>query len=564
MGKTLDWVREEASGRLIYRRRYPEKLRPFLPKPGTRELKVPLGSKTYITPDAFSAYEDAKRQYQQEVKAARAALLLHEKEAAGRRDALSPDVVATLAKIFLHDWHNQDEADLRARGGEWTSKTKAGWEELLSEFREWRTQSNFEAMEERWGRSADALLKSEGVYADPDDTEGRKRLIWALNDAALEYHEAAEARLAGMVVQIPPRPERPANPKGRARTVSALLDAYKAAKWEGWGESSRKAVAPVLRLLRDTIGDRPADGIDRASAREVFELVKRLPVNLGKIKALEGLTVPEAVEEAAKQGLPTIGPNTVNKAYMVQIAAVYNWAVKEEWSAKNAFTGLTMDDPVDDRDRRGSFTLAQLTQLFSAAPWAERQPDGAARPGRFWIPLIALFSGMRLGEIAGLRLMDVEELEGILALRIRPHDLRGLKNKESRRDLPVHSALLGFGFASYVEHRRKAAKATDLLFPDAPANSRLQAGAKLGERFSRHLRDKGIVGTKLGMHSFRHNFEDRLRVAGLHGRPEGQALGGRKIAGSEASYGGAFPIAHLQEALEKVTYPGLDLSHLQP
>lgn len=564
MGKSLDWVREEATGRLIFRRRYPEKLRPFLAKPGLHELKVPLGSKTYVTPDAFKVYEDAKRRFQKEVKAAKAALLLHEKEAEGRRDALSADVVATLAQVFLHDWHNQDEADLRVRGEEWTSKTKAGWEELLSEFREWRVHSDVEAMEQRWGRWADALLKSEGIYPDPGDKDGRARLVWALNDAALQYHEAAEARLAGMVVQIPPRPARPTNPKGRARTVSALLDAYKAAKWEGWGASSRKAVAPVLRLLRDAIGERPADGIDRATAREVFELVKRLPINLGKLKALDGLTVPEAVEEAAKQGFPTIGPNTVNKAYMVQIAAVYNWAVKEEWSAKNPFTGLSMDDPVDDRDRRESFTTAQLTQLFSAAPWAERQADDSAKPGRYWIPLIALYSGMRLGEIAGLRLMDVEELEGVLAFRVRPHELRGLKTKESRRDLPVHSALLGLGFAAFVDHRRKVAALTDLLFPDAPANSRIQAGAKLGERFSKHLRDRGITGTKLGMHSFRHNFEDRLRAAGLHGRPEGQALGGRKIAGSEASYGGAYPIAHLQEALEKVTYPGLDLSHLKP
>jgi len=40
-------------------------------------------------------------------------------------------------------------------------------------------------------------------------------------------------------------------------------------------------------------------------------------------------------------------------------------------------------------------------------------------------------------------------------------------------------------------------------------------------------------------------------------------LSGRKIPGSEADYGSSFPIEVLQESLEKVSYPGLDLSHLK-
>lgn len=560
MGKSLNWVREEANGRLIFRRRYPEKLRPFLPKAGAHELKVPLGSKTYVTPEAFQLYEAAKRRFDRNVKLAKAAQRRLDKEASSAWDD-PMQWLSYLGDCLVASRRQGTEQRLQQGHGRLLGQ---GWAFVLAELRQARLNGDTTLIEGMLGPTADDLAAEEGLRFNPEDQEARSALLWALSARLVQAEDDFLKQTQGYAPPIPARPERPTNPRGRARTVAALLDAYKAAKWEGWGESSRKAIAPVLRLLRDAIGDQPANGINRATAREVFELVKRLPVNLGKLKALDGLTVPEAVEEAARLGLPTIGPNTVNKAYMVQIAAVYNWAVKEEWSAKNPFTGLSMDDPVDDRDRRESYTTAQLTQLFSAAPWAERQADDSARPGRYWIPLVALYSGMRLGEIAGLRLMDVEELEGILAFRVRPHELRGLKNKESRRDLPAHSALLDLGFASFVDHRRKVAAPTDILFPDAPANSRIQAGAKLGERFSKHLRNSGITGTKLGMHSFRHNFEDRLRAAGLHGRPEGQALGGRKIAGSEASYGGAYPIAHLQEALEKVTYPGLDLSHLKP
>jgi integrase len=216
---------------------------------------------------------------------------------------------------------------------------------------------------------------------------------------------------------------------------------------------------------------------------------------------------------------------------------------------------------VDDRDRREPFTSQQLSTLFSSAPWDKRQPDDAKKPGQFWVPLIALYSGMRMGEIACLRIMDIERLEGVLAFRVRPHEGRALKTKESRRDLPVHSAILVMGFEAFVDHRRGRGQPDDLLFPDGKANSRGQGGAKLGEWFSRRLKELEIVGTKLGMHSFRHNFEDRLKAVGLHGRPEGQALGGRKVSGSEGSYGSEFPIGLLQDALEKVSYPGLDLLH---
>ncbi len=47
-------------------------------------------------------------------------------------------------------------------------------------------------------------------------------------------------------------------------------------------------------------------------------------------------------------------------------------------------------------------------------------------------------------------------------------------------------------------------------------------------------------------------------------RPKGLALAGRKIPGPERDYGSDFTPAQLREALERVEYPGLDLSHLAP
>lgn len=263
-------------------------MRPYLEKPGQRELKIPLGAKTIMTKEAFQKWEDAKRAFDRNVKAARAAKQRHETLKLGMKDALSPGRVAQLAKAFHRNWHLSDEEALRDRGADFSDLTREAWDWLLPEFQEWRATGDLEAMEGQWGKFADALIASEGLVVDPDDTDGRERLLWAMNDVALEYADDAQARARGKLVKVPPKPEGPANPKGGARTVSALLDAYKAAKWQGWSKSSHNAIGPVFRVLKDTIGDREVAKIDRAAACEVFELVQVLPLNMGRGGSFQG------------------------------------------------------------------------------------------------------------------------------------------------------------------------------------------------------------------------------------------------------------------------------------
>ena len=94
-------------------------------------------------------------------------------------------------------------------------------------------------------------------------------------------------------------------------------------------------------------------------------------------------------------------------------------------------------------------------------------------------------------------------------------------------------------------------------------NSRGQVGAKLGERFSAKVKRLGLEGRKLGMHSFRHNFEDRLREAELPDRTA-MALARRREAGSRGGYGDGLSLRAKADAISKIEYPSLDLSHLIP
>lgn len=370
------------------------------------------------------------------------------------------------------------------------------------------------------------------------------------------YMEARIRELGG----VPSTEVHGALPAGSGGpTVDDLISAYEADKAPGWSGSSKKAVMPVFRVLRDVFPDKVLADITRQDARGVVKLLERLPTQIGKRKELAGLSVPDAVEKGRKLGLRTISPKTINDGYLLHIASMFNWAVREQWLASTPFSGLSVYDPVDDAERRDPFTIEQLNTLFSAAPWKGPWEKGGDRPGGYWVPLLCLFHGLRNGEAAGLRVEDIAEEDGIPVLHVRAYDDKRVKTAGSRGTLPIHPELLRIGFLRYVAERREAGEY--LLFPEGTANARGQIAAKLAERFSRRVKRLGLVGRKLGMHSFRHNFEDRLRAAEVAERTA-LALSRRTESGSSGIYGTGLSAGQMLEALARVSYPGLQLNHL--
>ena len=152
------------------------------------------------------------------------------------------------------------------------------------------------------------VLASQAGLSLPDDAPAWEPLHRMLMRAFVELHEVAAANLSGNPGYTPRDPvirEVPAAPEGApaSRTVEQLIDRYEADKAPGWSGSTKKAVRPVFRLVRDVFPGRGVDSITREEARGVVTLLEGLPVNMGRKKALEGMTVPEAVKKAAKLGL---------------------------------------------------------------------------------------------------------------------------------------------------------------------------------------------------------------------------------------------------------------------
>lgn len=554
MANKADLIRRKS--RWYFNKAFPKDLWPVTGKSPFR-----MSLKTDSLEVAIRARPEAERLYWAKVDALRA-----EHKGSEPRQLTEIESMGIVAR-----WFREEDAERTAELEETRSPLMDidGALEELQELDNIARESIAEADYNRVRPLAERLVEEAGFTFDPRP-KSSKRLMAALLRGRRELLLMERSRLLGDYSVEPKDPllrsilAAPALTSGSQRTIKEMLDGYIADHEDKWSAATRKGMEAPFRILQEFFGrDRDPASISRIEGRAFHTAVKGLPTNYTKRKELRGLSLLECVEKGRQLGLPTLSAKTVNDTYMTFIGSAFRWAVREGWITLNPVDGLNVTDAVAAEDKRDPFTVDQLNSLFRSGPWGGPKEDREIDPLRYWGPLVALFQGMRRGEIAQLHVADVEELEGEMVIHVRPSaDGKRVKSAAGRRVLPVHPELVKLGFLSYVDRQRTAGHKQ--LFPNEVPNKSGHWGDPLGKWFSRHVEALGFEGARLGMHSFRHNFEDALRAAGLHGTPIGQELAGRaKMDRVSGAYGsGRFPVAKLKEAMESVGYPEVNLRHL--
>jgi integrase len=317
-------------------------------------------------------------------------------------------------------------------------------------------------------------------------------------------------------------------------------------------------------------GNIPVADIKRSHARVFRDELRLVP------KTRKGALLKAGLQELSQWGrerpsAPKVSAVTVNK----QLGAVQaiaglgfrNGLVPDDVPWSDPFKDLRLEE---ERSGRTSFTTSELkslfdTPLFTAHEW----PQGAKCAAGIWLPLLALFSGARQAEIAGLQVTNVQHETDTPLLFIVADRKAGktLKTKVSERVIPVHPQLVKLGFLEYVEARaREGVHAW--LFP-AVAPDQHRALAAWSKWFSRYMRTKACVkDTNKVFHSFRHRFQDAL----THATPDEElrdAIQGRSNQSVSRGYGAKYMLERwrievLGVVIDNVSYPGLDLSRVKP
>jgi len=179
-------------------------------------------------------------------------------------------------------------------------------------------------------------------------------------------------------------------------------------------------------------------------------------------------------------------------------------------------------------------------------------------PARRWIPVIGLYTGMRIEEISQLAPADIREESyrdaGGVARKTyvfyvtEEGEGQGIKNRSSHRRVPVHPELVRMGLISFV----KGAKGSR-VFSELKADKYGREAATFGKWFTATFLRKtcGINSPRKTFHSFRHLFKDVMRDAGVHEQVS-DALTGHTTGSESRKYGDDFyPLRPLVEAVAK-------------
>lgn len=219
-------------------------------------------------------------------------------------------------------------------------------------------------------------------------------------------------------------------------------------------------------------------------------------------------------------------------------------------------------------ETRRPFHDSELIKLFDSKLYTKKYvPTGQAKEALFWTPLLGLFAGMRLNEIAQLHTRDIKKILGVMCIEITDtEEANSIKTRSSKRRIPIHDELIRFGFLAYVENR--LSEGGGRLFPSLRNDNKYKNWSNaLGKVHGRYLDDIGIDDMRVDHHSYRYNFKQQCTTCGISDEVRDALTGhwlDKKLAGRRYMRGGDgfYPIAPLAEAMKKLRFPSLNLEHL--
>ena len=309
--------------------------------------------------------------------------------------------------------------------------------------------------------------------------------------------------------------------------------------------------------------------ITAADCRELRDNISHLPSNAKKRHP--NLTLIEASKLYSQEDTSCLSSTSINNQ-MRNLSAIFNFAVNEGTIDKNPASNIKkVSNKNSDKPERETFTTEELNKLFRTPLYTgciddnnnyNKVGQNHPRGHRFWIPLISLYSGMRLNECCQLFSDDIGELDGVpvIFLRKDPEGIKTFKNKVSLRVVPIHPVLQQIGLIEYAQSMQDDMQ--KMLFPNIKPSAKGSYSDATSKWFSRFIDSSKLKREGLVFHSLRHTFRDAARDNDLN-REAVAKLGGWTVSDDVMDkYGKGHSITRLYSEISKIEYEGLDLDHL--
>jgi integrase len=399
----------------------------------------------------------------------------------------------------------------------------------------------------RWAGRAAVFTERHALPIAPESDEFR-RLCMELGEVETRFYDEVRERMDGNysgslamslgALQAAPAGPSPAPavlagmpPEMATLRLSEAVERYcnfniQAGKWKNKKAALEKDYGPPLRAFAEFLKDKPLGELTKGDALTYFEMM------------------------VTRQD---IGAATQSKI-LGRVAALLRYChEKLQYPADIAGALKTATTPEHESYER--FTADDLRALFESDAYRGMVFE---KSYQYWVPLICLYTGSRLGEPSSILLKDVKELHGGPAYFLSGEGNQGGKNKNGPRWVPVHPELIKAGFLEYVEMVR--AEGHTFLFPDIydhPISGRSFEPSGFFTAYRRSVnvgKQQGEGKSTKAAHSFRSTFISAMVEARIDGGVRRKLVGHAAKDVHEAVYDQSDIWAELVKAVEAVSF----------
>jgi len=426
-------------------------------------------------------------------------------------------------------------------------------------------EERLEGLRRAYGRGDTSDIKHyvqdwlEGVEAIPRNVE------LEFLKARIEATEIQLARKAGKVIPTLVEDEGLRNfaepstltkPKGNGITLKEVFKKYVQER-EPKAKTAQDYDVSIQRFLEVLkVEDIELSAVTATHIRTYKDALLLLPSRPSK--KLTALTVPEIIEATKDKTISRLSPKTINDKALAALRAVFGYAVRNGHCDLNPALGIKVEMSLRKKQSgsdRQPYSIEDMNRIFRFPIYSKGdRPIGGRGEAAYWLPLLAAFTGARLEELGLTTKEDIKNERGVDYIDLTTRE--ETKTETSKRRIPIHPELIELGFMEFVKGIKSGR-----LFPEVTSNQDKET-ASWSQWWGRYARKHGGFDSTKVFHSFRHAAKDGFREGDV--APDlRDALMGHAPRTVGETYGAGHSLNKLAEAMERLVYPGLDLSHLK-
>ncbi|MBB5661146.1 site-specific integrase [Brevundimonas halotolerans] len=401
--------------------------------------------------------------------------------------------------------------------------------------------------------------------------------VSALREAGLPDTAEGRKQLGRAILEI----EHARMLKGQAAALAERTRAFEAKAFGGSTEPKKLAGVKISELHNHWRKHRPK--APKEAAKE-DQYVKRLTEFMGgdvdialisKVKAgdfwlaLQLLPARRTSAKLAKldfNALIATGEPPIGDAALFQwqlfLKALFKHAEKFGMNEGNPFS--VVEHKLDKSELQGSaYTPEEIEQAFKLPLFTGH--DGShfrhkvgcivTKDWKYWLPIASLWSGTRLNEWASAKAAHIKQIDGGWFLDLRDRSLAmgdptRVKNKGSRRLVPIHQKLIELGLLDYAQRHPEG-----WLFPELHASEKRTASTIASNWLGQNRKLSGIT---LNVHELRHTFKQAARSSGMS-EEISDLITGHTSGGMGRKYGAGVDPKVLTSAVARIDFPTFPL-----